>query len=71
MRHGLLYAWSSSLCLCLSWCAVLAATDPEERLPTIERRVAAPLSDHPGNIYLEGESVSVRVGPEISQSAAT
>jgi hypothetical protein len=45
--------------------------NPEQGLPKIERTIPAPLPDHPGNIYLEGESVSIRVGPDIPQSAAS
>ncbi len=57
------------LFVCLDVSAIPATTDPEEKLPKIERRIPAPLPDHPGNIYLEGESVSVRLGEDIPQTA--
>lgn len=49
---------------------VLPVDNPEKGLPVIERSIPMPLPDHPGNIYLEGESVSIRVGTDILQSAA-
>ena len=58
---------------CLVLFTVLASTvsgsDPEAALPQVVRRIPSPLPDHPGNIYLAGESVSVRVGAEIPASA--
>ncbi len=51
--------------------AVLPPDDPEKGLPVIERTIPEPLPDHPGNIYLEGESVSIRVGPDIPQTATS
>jgi hypothetical protein len=58
----MLFGWIGS--------AVATLDNPEQGLPKIERTIPAPLPDHPGNIYLEGESVSIRVGPDIPQSAA-
>lgn len=49
--------------------AVLPVDDPEKGLPAIERTIPEPLPDHPGNIYLDGESVSVHMGEDIPQSA--
>ncbi len=57
----LLFGWIGS--------AVETVGNSEQGLPKIDRTIPAPLPDHPGNIYLEGESVSIRVGPDIPQSA--
>lgn len=70
MTHGLLAAGYLSVCLC-GWRAMASAADPESRLPAIARQVPVPLAEHPGNIYLEGEAVSVRVGSEIPPAATT
>jgi hypothetical protein len=59
----LLFGWIGS--------AVATVDNPEQGLPKIERTIPAPLPDHPGNIYLEGESVSIQVGPDIPPSAAS
>ena len=59
----LLFGWTGS--------TVATMDNPEQGLPKIERTIPAPLPDHPGNIYLDGESVSIRVGPDIPQSAAS
>ncbi len=57
------------LALALGLCSALSGSDPEATLPRMDRRVPSPLPDHPGNIYLLGEPVFIRVGAEIPEAA--
>ncbi|MCC6694663.1 MAG: hypothetical protein IT365_03430 [Candidatus Hydrogenedentes bacterium] len=52
------------------WCMFLAASclvcSAHGQAP---REIPKPLPDHPGNVYVEGESVRVQVPPEVAPSA--
>jgi len=48
----------------------LGVAAAESRRPPLPRRIPAPLPDHPGNIFLEGEAVSVRLPEGLSPKAA-